>query len=126
MHILFVGGTKWVGLEAAKRARAEGHTVTIAHSGAHGALVEADVTHLHGSREALFAPGGPIESARADVIVDTFGATRERGAKSASAPCAAMRALWLSVPAMSTRRSREPSARRRQRPRPALEPHAPD
>jgi nucleoside-diphosphate-sugar epimerase len=80
MHILFVGGTKWVGLEAAKRALSEGHTVTIAHSGAHEALVEPGVTHLHGDRSDLLAAGGPIERARPDVIVDTFGgSTTEKG-----------------------------------------------
>jgi nucleoside-diphosphate-sugar epimerase len=80
MHILFVGGTKWVGLEAAKRALDESHTVTIAHSGAHEALVRQGVAHLHGQRGDLLAAGGPIELAKADVIVDTFGgSTTEKG-----------------------------------------------
>ncbi|MEO9254900.1 MAG: hypothetical protein ABI305_05130 [Tepidiformaceae bacterium] len=80
MHFLFVGGTKFVGLAAARMALAEGHQVTVAHSGEHEppGFVAA---HLHGTRDALLAPGGPVDAARPDVLVDTFagGATAEKG-----------------------------------------------
>jgi nucleoside-diphosphate-sugar epimerase len=73
MRILFVGGTGPVGQAAI--AHLGGHDVAVAHSGVHEAVPH--VEHLHGSREELLAPGGPVDGWRPDTVVDTFpgGAT---------------------------------------------------
>ena len=74
MRILFVGGTGPVGQAAI--ARLDGHDVAVVHSGAHEAVPH--VEHLHGSREELLAPGGPVEGWRPDAVVDTFPGGRRR------------------------------------------------
>lgn len=89
MRIAFVGGTKFVGPVAARLAVAAGHEVMVAHTGEHEGPADLRATHIHGDREALLAPGGPVEHSQADVIVDTLagGASYEKGAMAAA--CAA-------------------------------------
>ena len=79
MKLAFIGGTKWVGPVTARLALAAGHDVVLAHSGQHEGPPGIDAEHLHGSREELLAPGGPVENAKPDVLIDTFsGATAEK------------------------------------------------
>ena len=77
MRVLLVGGTGPVGQCAAHHLEADGHQVAAAHTGAHEPADPGAVEHLHGTREALLAPGGPAERWNPDVLVDTFagGAT---------------------------------------------------
>ncbi len=79
MRVVFVGGTRLVGPATVPLVLAAGHEVVIAHSGAHESprLAGLAIEHMHGSREDLLAPGGPIEATRPDALVDTFagGAT---------------------------------------------------
>jgi nucleoside-diphosphate-sugar epimerase len=42
-------------------------------------------THLHGSRDELLAPGGPVERAEPDVLVDSFFGGPDAGATAAKA-----------------------------------------
>jgi nucleoside-diphosphate-sugar epimerase len=51
--------------------------VAVAHSGAHEPPALPDLEHLHGARDELLAPGGPVERWAPDALVDTFagGAT---------------------------------------------------
>jgi nucleoside-diphosphate-sugar epimerase len=76
----FIGGTYYVGPVAVPLLLQAGHTVVVAHSGAHEHPSVADVEHLHGSRDELLAEGGVIERWSPDVLVDTFasGATEEK------------------------------------------------
>jgi nucleoside-diphosphate-sugar epimerase len=71
VRLVLIGGTGPVGLSATRVALDAGHDVVVAHSGAHETPADLDVTHLHGEREELIAPDGPIARSRADVIVDT-------------------------------------------------------
>jgi len=76
-RILFIGGTGPLGQAAVPRLLEAGHEVALAHSGHHEAPRLEKLEHLHGERAELLAPGGPAESWRAEVLVDTFagGAT---------------------------------------------------
>jgi nucleoside-diphosphate-sugar epimerase len=78
MRILLMGGTKAVGPAAVAHLGA--HDVAVAHSGAHEHPGVAHIEHLHGARDALLAPDGPVQRWRPDVIVDTFagGASAEK------------------------------------------------
>jgi nucleoside-diphosphate-sugar epimerase len=81
MRVLLVGGTGPVGTATVPVLLEDGWDVAVAHSGAHESAGPADeVEHLHGSRDELLAPGGPVERWRPDVVVDTFpgGATAAR------------------------------------------------
>jgi len=88
MRVVFLGGTRFVGPVAVRHLRAAGHDVAVAHSGAHEHAGLADVDHLHGTREQLLAPGGPIEAWRPDALVDTFAAAATAEKAAALAACA--------------------------------------
>jgi nucleoside-diphosphate-sugar epimerase len=77
MRVMLVGGTGPVGRSSLPHLVAAGHTVALAHTGAHEPTDGPDVEHLHGERGALLAPGGPVERWAPDALVDTFagGAT---------------------------------------------------
>ena len=71
MRLLFVGGTGPVGASACRWALARGHEITVAHSGRHELPSDLPARHLHGERDELLAPAGPIEDTRADAFIDT-------------------------------------------------------
>lgn len=89
MRVVVIGGTKFVGPAAVARFLGRGHEVAVAHSGAHEHPAVEDVEHLHGNREALLSPGGPVDAWRPEVLVDTFpgGASAAKGEQLAA--CAA-------------------------------------
>lgn len=76
-RILFIGGTGPLGQAAVPRLLEAGHEVALVHTGRHEAAGLEELEHLHGERAELLAPGGPAESWRAEVLIDTFagGAT---------------------------------------------------
>jgi nucleoside-diphosphate-sugar epimerase len=80
VRVLLVGGTGPVGLSAIPHLLTAGHSVAVAHSGAHEPAGAADVEHLHGPREELLGEAGPVERWRPDVLVDSFpgGATASK------------------------------------------------
>jgi nucleoside-diphosphate-sugar epimerase len=83
MRVAVIGGTRFVGPVAVRLLAAEGHEVSVAHTGAHeppGGLTEAE--HLHGARDEVLAERGPVERWRPDVLVDTFagGASAKKAA----------------------------------------------
>src|SRR5712691_1787824 len=71
MRRLFIGGTGPLGASAVRWALDRGHEITVAHSGKHELPTHLAAEHLHGERDELLAPGGPVERARADVLIDT-------------------------------------------------------
>lgn len=71
MRLVFVGGTGPLGASATRIARAAGHEVVVAHSGRHELADDLDIQHLHGERQELLPPNGPIVRTRADVLIDT-------------------------------------------------------
>jgi len=71
VRLLFIGGTGPLGASACRWAVARGHEITVAHSGKHELPIDLAAQHLHGERDELLAPGGPVEQARADVLIDT-------------------------------------------------------
>ncbi len=77
MRVVFIGGTGPVGQSSLPHLLGAGHSVAVAHSGAHEPPDLPDVEHLHGAREELLAAGGPVERWAPDALVDTFagGAT---------------------------------------------------
>jgi nucleoside-diphosphate-sugar epimerase len=89
VRVVVIGGTKFVGPAAVGRLAAAGHEVAVAHSGAHEHEAVEAVEHLHGERGALLSPGGPVDSWRPEVLVDTFpgGASAEEAEQLAA--CAA-------------------------------------
>lgn len=93
MRLVFVGGTGPVGTAAVRIALAAGHDVVVAHRGEHELPDDIDVRHLHGERDALLAPDGPIANARADVLVDTRTTAENAAALVACARAAGARRL---------------------------------
>jgi nucleoside-diphosphate-sugar epimerase len=89
VRVVVIGGTKFVGPAAVGRLLAAGHEVAVAHSGAHEHPAVESVEHLHGDRDALLSPAGPIDGRRPEVLVDTFpgGASAAKGEELAA--CAA-------------------------------------
>ena len=81
MRVAFLGGTGTVGLATVPLLVAAGHRVALAHTGAHEHERVATVEHLHGPRDELLAPRGPVERFAPEAIVDTFagGATAAKG-----------------------------------------------
>ena len=87
MRVAFVGGTGFLGSVAVPLALACGHELVVAHSGTHELPepISSQVEHLHGSRDELLAPRGPLERVHPDVIIDTFrGATADKARQLAS------------------------------------------
>jgi len=101
VRIAFVGGTGFVGSAAVPVALDASHDVVVAHSGIHELVdgLSAQVEHIHGNREELLAPDGPVQRARPEVIVDTF-----RGATAAKADqlAACARACGARIVAVSS------------------------
>src|SRR6266508_2461519 len=77
MRVLLIGGTGPVGQSALPHLLSAGHSVAVAHSGAHEPPDLPEVEHLHGARDALLAAGGPVERWAPEALIDTFagGAT---------------------------------------------------
>jgi nucleoside-diphosphate-sugar epimerase len=72
MRVAFVGGTRFVGPVAVRLLLEAGHEVAVAHSGEHEAEGTEAAEHLHGARDELLAPGGPVARWRPDALVDTY------------------------------------------------------
>jgi nucleoside-diphosphate-sugar epimerase len=81
VRVAFIGGTRFVGPAAVRQLLSAGHEVAICHTGAHETPTVGRVEHLHGSRDELLAPDGPVERWRPEALVDTFagGASALKG-----------------------------------------------
>lgn len=69
MRILFLGGTRFMGLAATRELLAGGHTVAVYHRGESEADVPDGVTHIHGDRAALAEARPAFERFAPDVVV---------------------------------------------------------
>ena len=100
MRVILIGGTGPVGQSALPHLLAAGHELAVAHSGAHEPPGLPDVEHLHGARDELLAPGGPVWRWGPEVLVDTFagGATtaKARGLGAVAESCGARQIVAVS------------------------------
>ena len=53
VHILVIGGTKFIGPYVVRQLAAQGHTVTVLHRGEHEADLPVNVTHVHDTAAAM-------------------------------------------------------------------------
>ncbi|MGH2499608.1 MAG: NAD-dependent epimerase/dehydratase family protein [Candidatus Limnocylindria bacterium] len=93
MRLLFIGGTGPVGIAATRAATALGHEVVVAHSGQHEPPEDLGARHVHGDRDDLVAPDGPVSRTGADVIVDTRTKVENAASVAACARAAGARRL---------------------------------
>jgi nucleoside-diphosphate-sugar epimerase len=89
MRVVVIGGTRFVGPAAVGRLLAAGHEVAVAHSGVHEHPAVEDAEHLHGDRDALLSPAGPVDAWRPEVLVDTFPGGASAAKAEGLAACAA-------------------------------------
>lgn len=89
MRVVVIGGTRFVGPAAVGRLVAAGHQVAVAHTGTHEHPSVEAVEHLHGDRDTLLPPGGPIERWRPDALLDTFAGGATAAKAQGLAACAA-------------------------------------
>jgi nucleoside-diphosphate-sugar epimerase len=106
VRIVFLGGTGGIGATTAAVAAAAGDEIVVAHSGAHEGPPGLVATHLHGGHDELLAPGGPVERAGGDVLVDSFFGGPNPGATAVKAAdllnCAARSGIRRVVAISST------------------------
>ena len=69
-HILFLGGTRFIGAAAVRALVADGHSVTVFHRGTTEAALPDGVRHIHGDRAELGAHTNELRAAKPDVVVD--------------------------------------------------------
>ena len=69
-HVLFLGGTRFIGAAAVRALVADGHSVTVFHRGATEAALPDGVRHIHGDRAALGAHANELRATKPDVVVD--------------------------------------------------------
>ena len=70
MHILILGGTRFLGRSLAERALAAGHRVTLFHRGQTGDGLFPQAEHVHGDREKGL---GALAGRKFDACIDTCG-----------------------------------------------------
>ena len=69
-HILFLGGTRFIGAAAVRALISDGHSVTVFHRGTTEAVLPDGVRHIHGDRAELGAHANELRATKADVVVD--------------------------------------------------------
>ena len=84
MHILILGGTRFLGPAVVRRLAASGHTVTVFHRGQNEADLPASVVHVHGDRAHLADFRDTFARRPPDVVLDLCAMT-ERDAQTAVA-----------------------------------------
>jgi nucleoside-diphosphate-sugar epimerase len=70
MHVLVLGGTKFIGPDVVRYLVADGHAVTVFHRGQTEADLPPEVQHVHGDRDALHAHRDAFAHLAPDVVVD--------------------------------------------------------
>lgn len=80
MNILFIGGTRFIGLSALTELTDSGHQVAVFHRGQTKENVPANVRHIHGDRANLSAHRAEFAAFHPDVVADITALT-ERHAR---------------------------------------------
>lgn len=93
MRLTLIGGTGPVGIAATRVAIGAGHDVVVAHSGEHEPAEHIGARHIHGKREELLSPEGPLARSGADVLVDTRTTAENAASVVACAQAAGARRL---------------------------------
>ena len=81
MRIVFLGGTRFIGLRAVKLARERGHSVAVLHRGIHNAALPDGVEEFIVDRDDSMALSSALKRAKADVVVDSFAMTGDQTRK---------------------------------------------
>ena len=69
-HVLFLGGTRFIGAAAVRALVTDGHSVTVFHRGTTEAPLPDGVRHIHGDRSDLGAHANELRASKPDVVVD--------------------------------------------------------
>ncbi len=77
MHILVLGGTRFIGPPAVARLAAQGHAVTVFHRGENNAPLPEGVRAIHGDRKRLAEYAPAFRESRPDVVLDTYCLTQQ-------------------------------------------------
>jgi nucleoside-diphosphate-sugar epimerase len=70
MHVLVLGGTRFIGPDVVRYLVGDGHAVTIFHRGQTEADLPPEVVHLHGDRAALPERRAELAHLEPDVVID--------------------------------------------------------
>ncbi len=76
MHVVMLGGTKFIGRAITEALVARGDTVTVVHRGDTEPAGWVDCRHLHAARADFASVAGQVRSLRPDAVVDTLALTR--------------------------------------------------
>lgn len=77
MKIVFIGGTRFVGLEAVRQTAARGHEVWVLHRGVHSSPLPDKVQTIKVDRRDQENLRKTLQSLNPEVIIDTFAMTSE-------------------------------------------------
>jgi len=69
-HVLFLGGTRFIGAAAVRALISDGHSVTVFHRGTTEAAIPEGVRHIHGDRAEIGHHASELRAAKPDVVVD--------------------------------------------------------
>jgi nucleoside-diphosphate-sugar epimerase len=75
MHVLVLGGTRFIGLALVRALQAYGHRVLLAHRGEHEPAALAGLPHLHCNRRELSQHREFLQGLALDGVVDTCAMT---------------------------------------------------
>jgi nucleoside-diphosphate-sugar epimerase len=75
MHVLVLGGTRFIGLALVKELLAAGHTLAIVHRGEHEADLPPTVEHIHAPRRELLAQRDALARFAPDAAIDLSAMT---------------------------------------------------
>jgi nucleoside-diphosphate-sugar epimerase len=81
MRIVFLGGTRFIGIRAVRLAAERGHSVTVFHRGIHKSALPQEVEEVIVDRNHSSALSSALRKANAEVVVDTFAMTEEQTRK---------------------------------------------
>lgn len=75
MRLVFIGGTRFIGLEAVRQSAARGHQVWVLHRGVHSCALPRDVREVHVNRHDLDGLRRALHAIQPEAVVDTFAMT---------------------------------------------------
>jgi len=79
MHILVLGGTRFIGAHTVRRLVELGHRVAVFHRGQTEAPLPPGVHHIHGDRQQLSGFAGDFQDFAPEVVLDMLACTESDG-----------------------------------------------